>query len=224
MIFRRLASLLCEFNSVIVSTHLQLWFFRIIFPFISVICIYKYSSSLTPALDADRSNELKEVKMAYKTFKTIEEMAPFFNKTTNSYEFVEDGRLLDIEITFDYFNVEVDIKAEDIICFDIKVKNITAGNISAWRIIANHIKCGNIGAEDITADEINCVYVLSRDITARYINAQDINAFNITVDKIDFYAVCYARGSISCKSITGSHEKARYFSLDGEVFVDGKKQ
>lgn len=97
----------------------------------------------------------------------------------------------DIEIAFDGFSIDADIK-----CFYIysKALNINALNINAWNINARNINAWNINAWDINA---------------RDINARDIN----------YYAVCFAYQNIKCQSIKGRREGARHFCLDGEIII-----
>lgn len=65
-----------------------------------------------------------------KTFNNLEEMKPFYNKNTNTYEFVENDERLDVEFTFD-LDVLASIIADNIIARDIKALNIKALNIKA---------------------------------------------------------------------------------------------
>jgi len=143
-----------------------------------------------------------------KRFNSIEEMQPYFNNRTNTYEFFEKGGLLNIEINFN-MDVKSNILAGNIDARNITAYNITAGridacNITAWEIMANDIYVGNITATNITA----------LNIDARNIEGTVINARNII-----FYSVCFAHKNINCKSIKGRHENSRYFSLDGEVII-----
>ena len=85
-----------------------------------------------------------------KTFHSIEELKPYYNDKTGTYEFGENGVKIDVEFTF---NLDVD-------------SNIIAGNINALDIDA-----GNINAVDIDARNIDAV-----DINAMNINALNINA------------------------------------------------
>lgn len=133
-----------------------------------------------------------------KTFKNIGEMSPYYNERTSSYEFYENGELLDIEIKFSLRTAATlaarDIKAHDIIVWDITANDITANDITADNITANDIEANNI-------------------------NAENISAYRIKANKIKFYAVCYAYYSFECKSIVSRRKNAKYFCLDGEVKV-----
>ena len=71
--------------------------------------------------------------MIMKTFKNFEEIKPYYNEKTNTYEFIENGNLIDIVIDF-----ELDINS-----------NIRAGDIQAKYIIARDISAENINANNI---------------------------------------------------------------------------
>ena len=138
-----------------------------------------------------------------RTFKNLEEMQPYQNNNTGAYVFIEDGKMLDIEITFDLTideNIMArDIKAQKIEAWDIKARNIEACDIRAWNIRAQNIDVCNMRAWNI--------------------NAGDIIALNIEARDISFYAVCVAYDKIVCNSIAGTRTNSRYFTLDGEVII-----
>ena len=90
----------------------------------------------------------------------LEEMEPYYNEEINTYEFIENNRLIDIKIDFD-LNISSNIKAGN-----IEACNIEAGNINSW---------------DINAQDIN-----ARDIQACNINAWDINANKISFYAVCF--------------------------------------
>lgn len=170
-----------------------------------------------------------------KTFKNLEEMQPYQNKETGSYEFIEDGKLLDIKITFD-LAIDGDIKACDIEAYNIDAGNIKAFDISAGNINALDIEAGDITALNIDASNIDAVDITAWNITAcnidagdikaweinalDIIDAGDIKALSIKAEAIRFRAVCYADNNIICKLIKGIHENAKYFTLDGEVIIE----
>lgn len=97
----------------------------------------------------------------------------------------------DLEIAFDGFSIEADIKCHNIYSKDgrrgIDARNISAGDITAW------------------------------DINARDIDAGDITAGNINARNISYFAVCFAYENIVCKSIEGGRENAKHFCLDGKI-------
>lgn len=89
-----------------------------------------------------------------KTFNSIKELKPYYNKNTNTYEFVEDGTRMDVEFKFN-LNVVSHIYARDITAYDIKAQDIDAGNINAVNINAWYIDAVDITASDINAWDIS---------------------------------------------------------------------
>ena len=152
-----------------------------------------------------------------KVFNSLEEMNPYYNEETNTYEFIENNRLIDIKIDFD-LNMECNIKSRNIKALDIKACNINSGNIKACDIEAWDIEAFDIKARDIQAFDIN-----AGDINAWDINSGDINARNIKANNISFYAVCFARETFVCNSIKGRRENSKYFCLDSEVVIKSQK-
>ena len=166
-------------------------------------------------------------------------------------ELIKDGVLAvddDIEIAFDGFSIQADIKCLNIYSKgnrrDIKAWNIYAWNIKAWNIYADNINANNITAKDIntfdiTAKDINTFDINANNITAKDINTFDINANNIyafdiearnieanniEVRYISYYAICFSYQNIICESIKGLLKNSRHFSLDGEVIVKEKEE
>ena len=89
-----------------------------------------------------------------KEFRDKKEIEKYYNKTTNTYNFIENGILLNVEFKF-----------------VLKINSdINAWNINAWDIDAGDINAGSINAKDINAGSIN-----AKDINALGINAGDIN-------------------------------------------------
>ena len=74
-----------------------------------------------------------------KEFNNLEEMEKYFNKETNTYNFIEDGIRLDIKINFN-----IDINARNINARNINARNIDARNIDALNINARNIDARNI--------------------------------------------------------------------------------
>jgi len=153
-----------------------------------------------------------------KTFDSIEELKPYYNEKTNTYEFVENGMKMDVEFTFD-LNVASHILARNINAPDIKARNIDAGNINVWDI--NTI---NIDAMDINAMDINALDINALNINARDINVGGINAWNIDAWNVSYYAVCFAYKNIVCKSINGRRDNCKHFVLDGEIIFKEEKK
>lgn len=133
-----------------------------------------------------------------KIFNSIEELKPYYNKRTNTYEFVENGLIMDVEFKF---NLDVD-------------SHINALNIKAWDINA-----GDIDALNINAGDIKALNIKAGDIKALNIKSWDINAGDIS-----YYAVCFAYRNITCISIKGRRENAKHFVLDGEITIKPKEQ
>ena len=89
-----------------------------------------------------------------------------------------------------------------------------AGNITAWNISAWNISAGNISARDISALDIT-----AWNITAWNISAWNITALDISARDIDYYAVCVAYNSFTCKSIIGKRKNSKHFCLDSEIEI-----
>lgn len=152
-------------------------------------------------------------------FNNLEEMQKYFNEETQTYEFLEHGVRMDIEITFD-LAVYGDIKAGNIAGWDISARNISALHINAWHITADNIDSGDIRARDIDVLNITSGDIkVDGGIIAWDIEATNIEASYIEARYINFYAVCFAYEHIICKSITGRHAKSRYFAINGDVSI-----
>lgn len=151
-----------------------------------------------------------------KTFNNLEEMQPYYNENTDTYEFVENEKRFDVEFGFG-------LKTDR----SINAKNIKALNIKAWNINARNINAGNIDAKDIDACNIKAEDINSWNIYAANLTAGNIDAWNITADNIEacdikFYAVCFAYETFVCNTIKGSRENAKYFCLDSDVVINKK--
>ena len=168
-----------------------------------------------------------------KTFKNLEEIKPYYNEKTNTYEFFENKKLLDVELNFD-LNVDSNIHAYNINACNISACDINACNISACDINAGNINACNISAcdinaVDIKASDINACNIKARDINACNIKAvdikaRDINAVDIKARDINFYAVCFAYKTFVCKSIKGERPNSKHFCLDSEIVIKGDKK
>lgn len=126
-------------------------------------------------------------------------------------ELIKNGVLAvddDIEIAFDGFSIEADIKCHNIYSKE-HPRNITCRNINCRNITCGDINCGDITCWDITCGDITC---------------WDINCLNITCGDINYYAVCFAYNNIKCKSIKGRRENCKHFCLDGEITFKDKKE
>ena len=144
-------------------------------------------------------------------FNSLEEMKPYYNENTDTYEFIEKGKSIDVQFDFS-INIEANIKARDIKAGDIKARDISAGNIIAGDINAGNINAWNIIAGNIKARDINAENINAWDINAGNIIAGDINAWDI-----NFYAICGAYQTLKCKTIRGRRKNAKYFCLDNEI-------
>ena len=153
-----------------------------------------------------------------KTFNSIEELKPYYNKNTNTYEFMENGMRMNVEFKF---NLDVN---SHIYALNINAWNINAWNINASDIRARDIDVFNITAYLITALNINASDIRARDIDALNINASDINSWNINAGDISYYAVCFAYNNILCTSIKGRRANAKYFVLDGKITIKPKEE
>ena len=153
-----------------------------------------------------------------KVFNNLEEMKPYYNEKTNTYEFIENGCHIDIVIDFE-LDINSNIRAGDIKARDIKAWDISAEDISAEDISAEDIKALNINAQDINALDISALNIRARDISAEDISAENINANNILYD-----SVCYARSKFVCNSIEGTRPNSKYFCLDSEIVIKGDKK
>ena len=99
---------------------------------------------------------------------SLEKMKPYYNENTKTYEFLDNGKLINVFFTF-----SIDIKA------NITAMDITTENINAWDINARDIKAMDITAENIKSWDINAGDINARDINANNINSRDINAGDI---------------------------------------------
>ncbi|MEG0485778.1 MAG: hypothetical protein RR576_10065 [Oscillospiraceae bacterium] len=163
-----------------------------------------------------------------KTFNSLEEIKPYYNEETDTYEFVEDGDLFDVYFEFD-LKIRANIKAREIYAQDIKACDINAWDIDARDIKACDIDACDIDAQDIIAKDIEVCDINARGINARGINAQDIDAkdikacdikaWNINAQDISYWAVCFAQFTFKCKSIVGKRKNSKHFCLDSKIVV-----
>ena len=90
----------------------------------------------------------ERVKTIMEIFKNIEEMKPYYNEKTNTYEFIENGLPIDILINFDLYITSC------IYARDINACDINACDINAWDINACDIRAENINANNIRYDSV----------------------------------------------------------------------
>ena len=163
-----------------------------------------------------------------KVFNNLEEMKPYYNEETNTYEFIENNRLIDVKIDFG-LNIECNIKASDINAgninaWDINAWAISAKNINAQDIDALNISAWDISAKNISAQDIDALDISAWDIKAWNIKACDIKSVNIKANKISFHAVCFAYKTFVCNSIKGERPNSKHFCLDSDVVIKGDKK
>ena len=162
-----------------------------------------------------------------KTFNSLEEMRPYYNANTGTYDFFENGERIDICINF-FLDIEEDIIANKIIARQIQVNDIYANDvrvlyIDACDIHANNIYASKINANDIYANDIDANDIITQNIDAKNLRAFNIYAQNIKSYMIDFSIVCLAHKKIICKTINGKRENSRYFCLDSDVVINKKE-
>lgn len=104
-----------------------------------------------------------------KQFNSIEEMEKYLNKETKTYEFIENGELLDIEITFD-LTINKSILASNIDARNIDAQNIYARNIKAWDIKVNTIRANTILFNVVcyAYNSIICEYIKGTHRNSKY--------------------------------------------------------
>ena len=161
-----------------------------------------------------------------KEFNNLKEMKPYYNKKTNTYEF-----MCDVQFNF---NVSVmsnitalNITARDITALNINARHITASdinarNINVWNINSLNINARHITAWDITVKNIAALNINARHITAWDITVKNIAALNINANDINYYAVCFAYYNIECTSIKGGRVNTKHFVLDGKITIKPK--
>lgn len=142
-----------------------------------------------------------------KTFKNLEEMESYYNYKTDTYEFIENGNLISIYLSFDLKTTS----------------GINAMNIMAHNIDTSEINARNIMARDIYTLDINSHNISANDIYARNIKANNIYARNIKAKDIQYYAFCCAESKFTCNSIKGEKPNSKHFCLDSEIIVNDTK-
>ena len=123
---------------------------------------------------------------------------------------IKDGILAvadDIEIAFDGFCIESDIKCRNIYSKD-KMRNIETKHIIADNVSAGHIKCWWMNAEDINSLSISC---------------DGINAMNLFIGKISYRLACVIQHNIICNSIFPKFKYGKHFCLDGKIIIREEK-
>ena len=98
--------------------------------------------------------------------KNLEEMKPYYNRDTNTYEFAKNGGKLDVCFNIP-LNIKANIKARNIKATDIKAQDINADSINASNINAWDINSWNIDAKNIEFYAICCAYNSLKCITIK---------------------------------------------------------
>lgn len=142
-----------------------------------------------------------------KTFKSLDDMESYYNYKTDTYEFIENGNLISIYLSF-----------------DLKTSSgINAMNIMAHNIETSEINASNIMARDIYTLDINANNITANNIYARNIKSGNIFANIIKAKDIKYYAFCCAESKFTCNSIKGERPHSKHFCLDSEIIVNDTK-
>ena len=120
-----------------------------------------------------------------KIFKNLEEMESYYNYKTDMYEFIENGNLISIYLSFDLKTTS----------------GINAMNIMAHNIETSEINASNIMARDIYTLDINANNITANNIYARNIKSGNIFANIIKAKDIQYHAFCCAESKFICNSI-----------------------
>lgn len=142
-----------------------------------------------------------------KTFKSLDDMESYYNYKTDMYEFIENGNLISIYLSF-----------------DLKTSSgINAMNIMAHNIETSEINASNIMARDIYTLDINANNITANNIYARNIKSGNIFANIIKAKDIKYYAFCCAESKFTCNSIKGERPNSKHCCLDSEIIVNDTK-
>lgn len=131
--------------------------------------------------------------MIIKQFNNLEEIQEYYDRSTNTYVFKENGSYIDLVI-FE-FNLEVD------------------SSVDAWDIKAWNIKAHEIFSRDINAAVVNVHNIYARNIVA----------WSIIAENISYHAVCFAREDIKCRSICSLIPNAKHFVLKGKLEIESEQ-
>ena len=89
-----------------------------------------------------------------KVFNNLNDIQKYYNEESNSYNFRENGEIIDVVIFNFDLNVEANIVGNNIRAPSITAKNIHARNITVWDINACDIESICIDAGVIRARDI----------------------------------------------------------------------
>lgn len=154
-----------------------------------------------------------------KVFNNLNDIQKYYDEETNTYNFRENGEIIDVVIFNFDLNVESNIEARDLRATSIIANNIHARNIIVWEINACDIEAVCIDAGVICARDIYTTTIKSMSIYARDIKAIGVNAVNIYARDIIYTTMCVAYEDIKCNSIKCRQELSIHCSLYGKLEV-----
>lgn len=154
-----------------------------------------------------------------KVFNNLNDIQKYYNEETNTYNFRENGEIIDVVIFNFDLNVESNIEARDIRATSITAKNIHARNITVWDIKACDIESVFIDAGVIRARDIYTTTIKSMDIYARDIKTYGVMSVNIYARDILYMTMCSAYEDFKCNSIKCRREFPMHGSLYGKLEV-----
>ena len=80
--------------------------------------------------------------------------------------------------------------------------------------------------EEVEKDVVNGTLKMCGDIKFEFdlnmdidIKADNIKAYDIDANNINYYAVCFAYNNLSCKSIKGRKKNCKHFCLDVDIKI-----
>ena len=157
-------------------------------------------------------------------FNSLDEIQKYYNEETNTYIFKENDEYIDLVIFNFNLEVNANIIADTIRCWNIKAYDIDVYNIDCYDTVAKNIDACSINAHDIEADDIEtCEDIKAWNIYAKNITAKNIIADNIYAHDISYWALCFAMQDIECHSIKGRRKNHKHFVLDGKIEVENDK-
>jgi hypothetical protein len=143
-------------------------------------------------------NDLSEMdKSEHIIISSKEELNPFYNTSTDTYELIKDGKFL--SVTFkNPMIIESHLKAFYIYANFLKVKNITTYGL----------KAKDIFCEDIKAIDIVCQNLIGNHVYTKTLYAKDIILDVLHATSISYHAACICYTSLRTKTLT--HRKVHF--------------
>lgn len=154
-----------------------------------------------------------------KIFNNLNDIQKYYDEETNTYNFRENGEIIDVVIFNFDLNVESNIEARYLRATSIIANNIHARNIIVWDMNVCDIEAVCIDAGVIRARDIYTTTIKSMSIYARDIKAIGVNAVNIYARDIMYTTMCVAYEDIKCNSIKCRRELPIHCSLYGKLEV-----